>query len=256
MVRYLLITGFAIAGSAYAVVDVRTIIQQSVSANQADWVAAPRYSWTEEDRTSRGDRTYDVTMIDGSPWRRLIKVDGMPLPPDAQKRERQKLLSVRVRRDNESPEVRQERIARYQRQRQRDQLLMDQLSKAFDFTLTGNQTIGSRDVYVLRATPRQGYKPPNKEARVLTGMEGQLWIDTRTFQWVKVTAHVIHPVSIIDFLARVEPGTEFELEKSPVTESVWLPSHFAMKSRSRVLSIFGHHTEEDETYSDYKPISR
>jgi hypothetical protein len=243
------------AGAAFCATDVQSIIRQSVAANQADWKAAPKYSWTEEDRTDQGDRTYDVTMIDGSPWRRLIQVDGVALSPEDRRREQQKVEAVTRKRNGESPAARQERIAKYQKEREGDHLLMDQLAKAFDFALTGSQTIGSRDTYVLRATPRQGYNPPNKEARVLTGMEGQLWIDKQTDQWVKVTAQVIHPVSIIGFFARVEPGTEFELEKAPVTQGIWLPKHFAMKSTSRILSIFGHHTQEDETYSDYRPIS-
>ncbi len=243
------------AHAAYGVVNVQTIIQRSVAANQADWKVAPKYSWTEEDRTDEGDRTYAVTMIDGSPWRRLIKVSGVPLPPEDRRREQQKLEAVTRKRNRESPAARQERIARYEKDRQSDNLLMDQITKGFDFSLTGSQTIGSRNVYVLRATPRKGYAPPNKEARVLTGMEGQLWIDKQTFQWVKVTARVIHPVSIIGFLARVEPGTQFELEKAPVAQGIWLPKHFSMKSSSRILSIFGHHTRDDETYSDYKPIS-
>ena len=250
----ILIVAAIIQGALYGAVDVRTIIQRSVFANQADWKAAPEYSWTEEDRANRGDRIYEVTMIGGTPWKRMVKEDGMQLSPAAQQKERQKLDSVTRQRSAESPEARAERIAKYQKQRQRDQLLMDQLAKAFDFTLTGNQTIDSHEVFVLRATPREGYMPPNKESRVLTGMEGQLWIDTQTFQWVKVTAHVIHPVSIIGFLAEVEPGTEFELEKSPVAPGIWLPTHFAVKSSSRILSVFGHHTQEDETYSDYKRI--
>lgn len=53
---------------------------------------------------------------------------------------------------------------------------------------------------------------------MLRGMEGELWIDEATFQWVKVQARVIRPVSIEGFLARVEPGTRFELEKMPVAD--------------------------------------
>lgn len=251
----ILISAFFIVRAAFCATDVQSIIQQSVAANQADWKAAAKYSWTEEDRADQGDRTYEVTMIDGSPWRRLIRVNGVPLSPADRQRETQKLEAVTRKRNSESPSARQERIATYEKERASDHLLMDQITKAFDFALTGSQTIGSRDVYVFRATPREGYNPPNKEARVLTGMEGQLWIDKQTFQWAKVTAQVIHPVSIIGFFARVEPGTDFELEKAPVTQGIWLPKHFAMKSSSRILSLFAHHTQEDETYSDYKPIS-
>src|SRR6185312_15629260 len=77
------------------------------------------------------------------------------------------------------------------------------------------QPFASREAYVLRATPRRGYVPPTLEARALTGMQGTLWIDTETFQWMKVTADVTHPVSIEGVLAQVEPGTSFTLENVP-----------------------------------------
>ena len=65
-------------------------------------------------------------------------------------------------------------------------------------------------VYVLEAIPQRGYKPIDRDSEMLTGMEGTMWIDQKTFQWVKVEAHVIHAVSLEGFLAEVEPGTRFE----------------------------------------------
>jgi hypothetical protein len=59
--------------------------------------------------------------------------------------------------------------------------------------LLGEQKLGPYDVYVLRATPRPGYHPPNRDTQVLTGMQGMLWIDRNTCQWVKVEAWVVHP---------------------------------------------------------------
>jgi hypothetical protein len=55
------------------------------------------------------------------------------------------------------------------------------------------------------------------------------------------------------FIARVEPGTRFEFEQEPVSPGVWLPSHFAVRSRSKVVCLFSHQTEEDDTYFDYYP---
>jgi len=51
----------------------------------------------------------------------------------------------------------------------------------------------------------------------------------------KSAGTVIRPVVIEGFLARVEPGTRFELEKMPVAGDIWLPSP----------------SEEDETYYGY-----
>ncbi len=109
-------------------------------------------------------------------------------------------------------------------------------------------------MWMLKATPRPGYNPPNMETQVLPGMEGELWIDQKTYNWVKVTAHVIHPVSIEGFLAEVEPGTRFELEKSPVGGGIWQITHFSMHSQAKVLHLFGRSSQEDDTYFDYQRI--
>ncbi len=61
-------TAFHILGMAGSQLDVPTIIQTSVAANQADWDAAPGYSFQEKDRDTDGSKTYQVRMIDGSPY--------------------------------------------------------------------------------------------------------------------------------------------------------------------------------------------
>ena len=130
--------------------------------------------------------------------------------------------------------------------------MMQQLTKAFNFASLGESRLNGFDVYILRATPRPGYKPPNLDCQALPGMQGELWIDKKTFQWVKVTAEVIHPVTIGGFLAKVEPGTRFELEKAPVGNGIWLPSHFAMSSKAKVLYLVNRSSRDEETYSNYK----
>jgi len=236
--------------------DVQAIIERSVQANNKDWQAAPSYSYSERDVQSGGTRTFEVTMILGSPYERLVAVNGQPLRPDEQASEQQKLEKVTAQRCVESKQERGERIAKYEKERSRDHLLMNEITKAFNFKLVGEQRSGPFDVYVLKASPRPGYQPANKETKVLTGMEGELWIDKQTFHWVKVEAEVIHPVSIGGFLARVETGTRFELENMPVDNGTWLPEHFAMKSRARILFFYTSKNQEDETYFDYRKAVR
>lgn len=233
---------------------VANAVQRSVEANAKDWNAAPDYAYFETDRQKTGRETYEVLMILGSPYYRLVEINGSQLSAERQREEQRKLQETVARRESESIEERAKRVSQYEKDRHRDHVLMDQLTKAFDFTLTGEQKIAGYDVYALRATPKPGYRPPNIETHVLTGMEGTLWIDRKTFQWVKVVAEVIHPVSIEGFLAQVQPGTRFELEKRPVGNGIWLPSHFAMTSRSRILFLFSHKAAEDETYFGYQKM--
>lgn len=227
------------------------IIAKSSAVTQADFKAYPNYSHTERDRDGTSDKTYRVKMIDGSPYQELIAVNGRPLSPQQQKQEQIKLRQEIAKRNAESPDARRQRIANYERDRQRDNTMMQQLTAAFDFELLRTGRIESFDVYILKATPKEGYNPPNMDSEVLPGMQGRLWIDEKTFQWVKVTAQVIHPVSIMGFLAKVQPGTRFELEKRPIGNGVWAPSHFSMHANALVLGFFSHKTQQDQVFSDY-----
>lgn len=235
--------------------DVQTIIQKSVKANEKDFEAAPYFNYREEDRDGSSSKTYQVYMIEGSPYQRLIAVNGKPLSKEQSAQEEKKLEQERSKRKSESSSERKDRIAKFEKDRHRDHELMQQLTKAFDFKLAGTRKLQSREVYLLKATPKPGYNPPNMETQVLLGMEGQLWIDTQTYQWVKVTAKVIRPVSIEGFLAQVQPGTRFELEKMPVGNGIWQPKHFSMKSHSKVLFLFNRRSQADETYFDYQRIA-
>ena len=236
--------------------SVESIIQNSVRANSRDWNADPEYSCLERDRESNGGtKTYEDLMILGSLYQRLVAVNGKPISRDRQEQERRKLEQTIADRRSESSQSRAERIAKYEKDRRRDRLLMEQLTEAFNFKLTGEQKLDGYDVYVLNATPRPGYQPPNMDTQVLKGMEGKLWIDRKTYQWVKVEARVIHPVSIEGFLAEVEPGTRFELEKMPVGDDIWLPKHYEMRANAKIFHVFGHKSQEDETYYGYGKLT-
>jgi hypothetical protein len=235
---------------------VQTIVARSVEANNADWKAAPGYDHYEQDRTGSGTETYHVRMILGSPYKRLVAVNGKPLPPLQQAEQQHNLEETLSQRRNESPSETEERIAKWERGREQNHLLMQQLTKALRFKLLGQQRLGGREVYVLEATPRPGYQPPNRDTEVLTGMRGRLWIDARTFQWAKVEARVVHPVWIGGFLARVEPGTRFELTNQPVGDGIWLPKRFVMKSRAKVLFFFTLKTQQESTYFGYEKAGR
>jgi hypothetical protein len=87
-------------------------------------------------------------------------------------------------------------------------------------------------------------------------MEGRLWIEPHSFQWIKVEAMVVHTVSIEALLATVEPGTRFSLTQRPVASDVWLPTHFSMRTRARLLFFLKQRTDVDETYFDYRRVDR
>jgi hypothetical protein len=190
-------------------------------------------------------------MLYGSPYQELIAVNGEPLSGERQKQERRKLEKEKSRREHESPEDRARRVDQFQAEEKRDSRFLEEFTKAFDFKMTGGEELDHHKVYVLEATPRPDYHPPDRDTQALKGMRGKMWIDKETYQWVKVEAEVTHPVSIMGFVATVEPGTRFELEKIPVEGVIWLPKHFAMTAKAKVMELIHHNGHEDETYFNY-----
>ena len=241
----------ALAAAANARENPDAILQRSVEALRHDFEASPNFDCLERDRILGETRTYEDTMILGSPYQRLVAINGKPLTPAQAAEEQHKFDSVVAERKAESPQQRAVRIVKYEKEQKRDHSMMNEMVKAFNFTLLGETTMDGHQVYFLKASPRPGYQPPNMEAQALTGMQGKLWIDKKTFQWVRVEAQVVRPVSIEGFLAQVEPGTRFELEKTEVAPGVWLPAHFSMRSRAKVLFLFTKNDQEDDTYFNY-----
>jgi hypothetical protein len=229
------------------------IIRRSAQATHADWERASDFDFCERDKTKTGSRTYAVLMIEGSPYNRLVQVNGDDLSSEQEAMEQERLVSTVQRRQHESPGQRAKRVAQYQKERRRDRELLEQLTAAMDFTFAGTELVDSHPVDVFEATPRRGYVPTSMETQVLTAMKGKLWIDQSSFRWVKIQAEVVRPVSIIGFLARVQPGTTFALEESPIVGDMWLPRHFAMQSLAKIAFFFDKSSQADETYFSYKP---
>jgi hypothetical protein len=234
--------------------DLKTILQKSAAASETDFKAASQYNYKERSRGGSGTKTLAVTMLDGTPYERLIAIDDKPIPAAQAAEELKKQSQAEAQRRAESSGQRKRRLAKYERDLAREHEMMTQLTNAFNFKLVGQTKMRGFNVWALRATPRTGYRPPNMESQVLKGMEGELWIDQASYRWVRVTAKVIHPVTIAGFLARVQPGTQFEVEKSPVENGIWQVTHFAVQSRAKVLLLVKRNEDETDTFYDFERV--
>ncbi len=237
---------------------IEEIIQRSLTNMQADWKAQPDFTRLERDEDIKGNthtiKTYRVLMIDGSPYERMIAINDEPLTADQEAREERLLREEIARRANEPPAERAARVEKYRKGRQRTFNLMHDMVKAFNFELRGKEDLNGRETWVLDATPRPDYQPTSRETKILTGMDGTLWIDCQDYQWVKAEASVIKPVWFGWFLAKVVPGTRFLLTQAPVTESLWLPSQFRVEVRASLL-WWQRNFIHDEIYKDYHPAA-
>lgn len=242
--------------------DVHELLRKSIANSERNWKEAPNFVYLEHDveekLDSRGrvktktDKTYEVSIIDGSQYNRLLKVNGKPLSPEQQSIEDAKMKAEADKRRSQSRTERANRIGKYEKERKQDQAMLREMADAFDYTFVGEETIAGRATYVLNASPKAGYVPKTRDTKVLTAMKGKLWIDKADLQWVKVEAEVTRPVSFYA-VATVSPGTKFILEQEPVGEGIWMPKHFAVRVNSNVLWM-ARNSSGDERYSDYRRV--
>lgn len=248
------ILALVIASPCRAQLSPQEIIRRSGAANERDWEAAPTFAYREREVQTKGDsetdQTFEVRMVLGSPYRRLVEMNGQPLSPARQKQEEKLEQREIARRRSESPEEKEKRIHKYQQERAQDHLLMNEMAHAFTFRLLGEEKVSDHFTYVLEATPKPDYKPVNRDSKVLTGMKGKLWVEKTQFHWAKVEAEVVRSVSF-HFIAKVGPGTRFLLEKEPVNAQIWQPKRFAMHLATSILG-WQRKSGTEDTFTNYR----
>ena len=178
----MLLLGIASATALLAQLDAREIIRRAVAADARNWKVARNYAFLERVALRRLDaqghvdfeelKTYIVRPLEGSSYRLLAARDDRPLPAIEEKQEQEKLARSIVERQSETEAQRTERVATYERPEwQRD--AWRELPRAFDFQLDKDEVLAGQRLFVIEATPRQGYQPLSRTARIFSHLRGQ-----------------------------------------------------------------------------------
>lgn len=265
MMRMLLL-GIASATTLLAQLDAREIIRRAVAADSRNWKVARNYAFSERVDLRRLDaqghvdfeelKTYVVRPLEGSSYRLLAARDDRPLPASEQKQEQEKLARNIVERQSETEAQRIERVATYERPEwQRD--AWRELPEAFDFRLDKDEVLDGQRLFVVEATPRQGYQPQSRTARIFSHLQGKLWIGQQDYQLVKAKVEVTVAITAGLFLIRVAKGSHAELEQTRVNSEVWLPHRMQAVVSARVGLLRVVRIEQEVSYSDCRllPVS-
>ncbi|HVY93330.1 MAG TPA: hypothetical protein VHA14_11295 [Bryobacteraceae bacterium] len=238
-------------------IEAQDIVRRSMALLREAWDAAPHYAFVQRDETQSGgrtvSRTHQVVMIDGSDYYLPIANNDEPLGAAERARELQKLKNEKARRDRESAKEREKRAANYLQQRRQNGMFITELPEAFHFTLIREATLpDGHEVWVLAAAPKQRQGPLSREAKVLSGMRGYLWVEKESYRVVRAEASVTEPVSIFGIFARVLPGTRLELATEPVSGAPPMLSRMAV---NLVISRLWFRSTQQKitTFSSWRP---
>jgi hypothetical protein len=240
------------------------VMRRALAEDTAAAAIARNYTYLEKQelRTRDGNKvkvrdsnTYDVTLLEGSPYRRLVEHNGQPLSAADRKKEEEKLRLSIENRKHETEEQRQQRIADWHRKEEKQHEPLHEIPDAFNLGFAPDENIEGHAVYVIEGTPKPGYKPKSKNAFFLPKVKGRFWITKDGFQAVKVEFVTLDTISWGGIVARVSKGTRVTVELTRVNNEVWLPKRILIAGSARVLLIKGYTGELDLTYSGFKKFS-
>ena len=236
--------------------NINAIVGQSIAATARSWSARGHYIYTQRAEDRRLDSNGRVkseevdvsviTFVGGTPVEQLVEHNG--LPPSAEELNKYQEKVKKAKRETLA-----ERTARLLVEEEDNLSLIREVPRAFDFSMVGEETVDGRPAYVLQATPHPGYSPRGKYGKMFSRMEGKLWVDQQDFGWVKADAHVIEPLSMGLFLARVLPGSRVTMEQTRVGEGLWMPKYIEARANARILLIKALVIDRKLTYTNYQP---
>jgi hypothetical protein len=138
------------------------------------------------------------------------------------------------------------------REQQENRSFIREVPKGFDFQLIGEEVVNGRPAYVLRATPRAGYRGHGMYCKLMSKVEGKLWIDKQDFGWVKVEGDVTQGFSMGLFLARVLRGSHITMEQTRFDDGIWMPKRIELQASARILFVKSYDINRILTYWDYQ----
>jgi hypothetical protein len=248
----------SLAGAA----DPREIVRRAVERMDENLAVARNYTFLERSETRELDSDghvktrkimlYDVTLLEGSPYRRLVGKDDHPLSPEEERAEEKRLQASIADRRKETPEQHARRIAEWEKKRQREREPLDEIPDGFDFRLAGEERMEGRDVWVIEATARPGYHARSNLAKLFPKFRGKLWIDKADQQWVKTEAEVIDSISFGWFVARLGKGARLEVKMTRVNGEVWLPQRIEARGSARLVLARNLRVEVETSFSNYR----
>lgn len=242
--------------------DAREIVRRSVDVDQNNWIKRADYTWVgrsherhfdAHDRVTSDHReAWEMLVLDGLPFSRMLERDGKPLPPAEQQKEKQKLDRETAKLAAQSPEQKQRRAAAFEKSRRRERAFLLEIPDAFELRLEGSDTIDGQPVWVVSGTPKPGYHAKTREGAALSKIRGKMWIEKAGYQWVRIEAETIDTISFGVFLARLAPGAKLVLEQTRIDDQLWLPKREYMIGKGRIALVKRVAEDDEITWSDYK----
>jgi hypothetical protein len=207
-------------------------------------------------------RTFEVYPSNqpGRTYKRLIAIDGKPLPPDELARrdeEHKRDVLAEVERDKaETPAEKSARRAKEAQERREREDIVNDAFAIYEATVVGREVIDGQDVIVMSITPRKHVDPKTREGGYMKKFSGRIWVVEADAQIVKLDVTAFDDISVgYGFVGRVHQGARLEFTRRRVNDETWLPASSRITAKGRTLLFRPFSLDLKSDYTDYRKWS-
>jgi hypothetical protein len=203
-------------------------------------------------------RTFEVFPSDrpGGTYKRLIEVDGKPVPPDelarrdAEHARDLRERDLRVRSDGtRQPAARSSQAD--EEQRDREAILADAIA-VFQPAYVGRESVDGEPVLVADLKPRADARVTTREGRWMKRFAGRMWVAADDYQLVKIDMRAFDDITIgWGVVGRINTGSRVLYSRRRF-EHAWLPAEVTYEASGRTLLFRPFQFTATTTFSGYK----
>jgi hypothetical protein len=198
--------------------------------------------------------------VPGETYKRLISVDGTPLPAaelarrDAAHRKTvlDRLEQIRV----ESPKDRQKRLARTAKERQEEQDVIDDVFAVYEIRLIRREMLDGRPTFVTSLTPRKNARTKSDAGKFLKKVRGTAWVNEADRQVVRTELEAVDDITFgFGLLARMQRGSTMKFRRTLVNGEIWLPAEAQYSVVGKTLVFRKFSLESTTRFSEYRKFN-
>ena len=185
------------------------LVERAIKVRQEQAQRGWKYTYREEVHRQLFEKdgpkperleTYDVIMLEGENYRKLVLLNGQPLSAKRQKEVDAELEKTRSARRKRSLRT----ITRTVHTGG-----LPQLARLFDLTLAGEETINGRKTWRVEAQPKPNLQTADKRDQEALATSRTTWFDQETGLDLQFTNHFLRAVN------GFQPGSELEVRFDP-----------------------------------------
>jgi hypothetical protein len=260
--RALLLCLIVTAGTALGQPSALDIVKRSVELDHRNFGRAKDYTYQQHEVfheldgsgkvRSTTSSVYDVLMVYGRSYNRLIEKNGKPLDAAGEAKQEARLRKVMEKRQKESEDANSKERREYEKNRAEERKFFTEVPEAYEFRLVGEELVSGKPAWIIGAEPKPGYQARDSRAKMFAKIHGKIWIDKGEYQWVRIEAETTDTISYGLVLARLWRGSTFRFEQRRVNDEVWLPSHLQIGMEGRLGLVKKMRAGLEINFANYK----